>query len=639
MGETGRCPQCGGELSQAQSGLCPACLLRLGLSGSMAAEPTPLAEPPKPAPARRAKWTWIVAALALVALAAVWVLVVGNRQQPPPVVKLFVPAPEQTTLRALAVSPDGRVLAFTATDAEGRDQLWIRPLDSLTAWPLAGTTGAAFPFWSPDGRSLGFFAEGKLKTVAVSGGPAMALCDAPDGRGGAWGSQGTILFAPSGSGPLFRVPAAGGAAHPLTRLDPARTETSHRWPSFLPDGSHFLYTALTAQRENGGVYVGDLAARSRTRVLPDVSNAIYSARHLLFARAGTLMAQAFDPARLRLIGEPELAAEPLGANVKEAYAPFSASDSGVLAGVLAYDSWASAAEDRLTWFDREGKILGQVDDPALHTHPELSPDGKQVLFVREDEQTGASDLWRLDIGRGVTGRFTFDRSSHDGIWSPDGANIVFATTGTGGVGILDRRLSNGGGIQELLLQARSSVQPTDWSRDGRYLLYQSLNPQTGWDLWVLPLFDSPKKPAPFGQTAFSEKNGAFSPDGRWIAYDSNESGRVEVYVQAFSPNAPKSQGKWQVSIGGGSHPRWRRDGKELFYYAPNRTVMAAAVEETSAFRSANPRPLFTPRGADVQAGFAATGDGKRFMIPVGESEDARTAAAAVVLNWTAGLRR
>lgn len=629
MSEPARCPQCGSELLDAQPGLCPACLLKLGLSGAIPIQPLHAEEPRVAVPRR--KRVWVLAGLLAAAVTAI--LVVFFRQSPPEqrLVRLFVPPPAKTTLGAIAVSPDGRMLAFTATDDAGKVQLWIRPLDSVAPQPLSGTDGASFPFWSPDSRHLGFFAGGKLKKVAASGGWVNAICDAPDGRGGAWSSDGAIVFAPTASGPLFRVSAAGGDAHPVTSFDRPRREASHRWPSFLP-GGRLLYTVLSTHPEQGGIYVGDLQSGKQKRLSGDLTNAVYAEKHLLFEHAGMLVAQPFDAVRLEFSGDPLPVAEQTGYDRSEAYSSYSTS-----AGVLAYDSWGLAVEDQLTWFDRAGKSLGAVGEVGIHARPQFSPDARRLVAVSEKSQTGFFDLWQHDLVRGVASRFTFDQSSRYGVWSPDGERITFASDRPEAAGLYCKT-SNGAGKEVLLLQSGSPALPTDWSPDGRFLLYQWLQPKTDWDLWLLPVSGN-SKPVPLLQTPAAEKNGAFSPDGRWIAYDSGESGRSEVYVQPFQDGTPPAGGKWQFSSAGGSNPKWRRDGRELFYLAPGQTVMAVSVQSGATIQPGAPRPLFSTRGADPRTGFAVTPDGERFLIPTpGSGQGEVPPPATVVINWTTGLR-
>jgi len=354
-------------------------------------------------------------------------------------------------------------------------------------------------------------------------------------------------------------------------------------------------------------------------LLKDSSNAIFASRNVLFARAGMLMAQPFDPRNLRLLGGPSAIAEQFAYNAREAYSSYSASNTGV----LAYDSRAVSAENRLTWSDRAGRILDTLGEPGIHSRPELSPDGSQLLIAREEPQSGSSDLWLHNFARGVAGRFTFDRASASGVWSPDGARIVFASNRPDSPGLYAKP-SNGAGQEELLFPG-PQVLPTGWSPDGRFLICQSKDPKTDWDLWMLPM-SGDRKPSPLLQTAFAERNGVFSPDGKWIAYDSDQSGRREVYVQALTGS------KWQVSASGGADPKWRRDGRELFYVAPDNRLISVSIRSGETIQPGVPTPLF-PTAGD---GFAVTPNGERFLIPTPKSGQA-PAPVTVIINWTAAM--
>ncbi len=588
--------------------------------------------PPRPSPrSRPARLLAAVTTLAALAFAIAYF-----RRPAPEVraVKLALLPPAKASFRAIAVSPDGRLVAFVQSD---RRQLWIRSLDSASAQPLAGTEGADYPFWSPDSRYVGFFAQGKLKKIEASGGPPQTLGDAPIGRGGAWNRDGVILFPPLGEGPLYRVQAAGGEAKAVTSLDQSRQENSHRWPSFLPDGRHFVYCNRSAVRENNGIYLGALEGQDKRRLLGDDSNVVYAPPsphggpgHLLFARAGVPMAQPFDAEKLQLAGEAFPVADQVGYDVSRSWGAFSVSENGV----LVYSPTSSSPSDQLTWFSRDGTRLGSVGSPGAHGQPWLSPDEKAVVVDQLDPQAGASDLWLIDLSRDISSRFTFDpKNEQSPAWSPDGSLIVF-TSDRGGPYNLYQKLSTGAGQEEPLQKSASAQMPDDWSRDGRFLLYRALDPKTRMDLWVLPLVGD-RKPIPVLRTEFNEVSGRFSPDGKWIAYVSDESRKNEVYVQSF----PLSGGKWRISTNGGRHPRWRRDGKEMFYLAADHNIMAVEIKAGATFQAGSPRALFETRIPDsLFAGFAVTGDGQRFLAPTLLGETAPS-PAVVVLNWTAGIRR
>ncbi len=600
-----------------------------------------LAAPMAVGPTRRnlERLAWVLMGASL--LAALAIAFVHFRESPlePRPIRFSVFPPEQTThgggpaAPQAALSPDGRYLAFVATTLDRTSQLWVRPLDSLAAQKLAGTEDASFPFWSPDSRFLGFFTPGKLKKIDAFGGPPQALCDAPEGNGGTWNRDGVIVFAPNRVGALARVSATGGVPADVTALDRSRQETGHLWPQFLPDGRHFLYLALSGRRENRGIYVHSLASKEAGLVLRTEVRATYTPPgYLLFVQQGTLMAQRFDSNRLQLSGEPARVAEQVAYNPGNGRTTLSASENGVIA--YRTGSAGGVPMSELVWFDRGGKRIGSAGGPGLYVRPRLSPDEKLIAVQRRDPQTGTDDIWLVDLARSTVSRLTFDSSNQTHpTWSPDGSRIAFASD-QDGMSNLYQKLSNGAGGEELLLSSDTSKFVTDWSPDGRFIVYEDQGRGTGTDLWVLPL-SGDRKPTPFLRTEFNESQGQFSPDGRWMAYSSNESGRVEVYVQAF----PASGGKWQISTAGGSYPRWRRDGKELFYRAADRKLMAVEVQTASTLQAGQPRALFELRVSEVPViPYTVSADGQRFLVDT-PTEESNAAPITVVLNWFTELKK
>jgi eukaryotic-like serine/threonine-protein kinase len=587
---------------------------------------------------------WSIAAIAIFVVALGWGAFAYLRRAPEGArpVRFFVSPPEAgrlamtaltasgATVSPLAVSPDGSRIAIVAMRADGKSQLWVRPLDTLVAQSLAGTEGAFQPFWSPDSRFIGFFADGKLKKIDVSGGPPITLCDAPDPRAGTWNRDGVIVFAPTPSSALQRVSAAGGVPTAATTL--AQDEAVHMRPFFLPDGQHFLYRPSTGPG-GGPAYVGSLNSFERKFVLnADSSNVVYSQGYLLFLRESTLMAQPFDAQRLVLTGD----AFPIAESVRDSG---TINPSGIFSvsenGVLVYQTGAAMAGDQLLWFDRTGKQTGELGDPALYSDLELSPDGKRASISIADQAGKGRDIWFYDVARGLRSRFTFGpEAAVTSIWSPDGSRIVFNANRKGHFNLYQKS-SSGAGAEEVLLEDNFEKYPTSWSPDGRFILYRTSSPQTRAELFVLPL-SGDRKPVPFLNTKFDEGFGQFSPDGRWVAYRSNESGRNEVYVAPF----PGPGGKWQISTAGGDRPRWRRDGSEIFYLAPDNKLMAAAVNDKGAnFEVGAVKPLFEARfvtGGRNQ--YAVSADGQRFLINT-VPEQAASAPITVVLNWTAGLKK
>ncbi len=548
-----------------------------------------------------------------------------------------------------AVSPDGRQLAFTVVGSDGATRLWIRALDSLEARPLltSGSSVIGPFFWSPDNRYIAFGDGPKLKKIDVADGGVETLCDVPGAiaLGGSWNRDGVIIFGQA-TGPIMRVSASGGSASPLTIRDPSRGEISHAFPSFLPEGRHFIYSRYSDKSEATGLYVGSLdvlpEAQSSKPLLTADGGGIYvqssdsDLGQLLFIRGGALLAQSFDARRLELVGEPVTVADRVG--IFRNYGLFSASTNRV----LAFRTRAGGGNFQLTWFDPQGKAIGTAGEPsAQFPSVSISPDGARVIASRFDQ---IPVLWLTDLSRSTSTRFTFGSSyAVGGAWSPDGTQIIFTSYRDGQYNLYQKPAS-GLKDEKLLLRASSDRKvPTDWSHDGRFLLYSIVSSQTKGDIWVLPI-GGDKKPFPFLQTESNEQDGRFSPDGHWVAYVSDESGRDEIYVRTFSPDAPggasDSGGKWLISTGGGTEPRWRKDGKELYYVAAGGKLMAVDVASATGFQAGAPKALFlvpvSGEGA-LSPSWDVAPDGKRFLFPVPASGQ-DTTPFTVVLNWQAGLK-
>ena len=576
---------------------------------------------------------------ALATLGLTWALLTRPPAERPAVTRLSLLPPEKTSFANLAVSPDGRWLAFTAATG-GKVQLWVRALDATEARELGGTEGATLPFWSPDSRTIAFFASGKLKRIDAAGGVVSTLCDVGVSNGGAWSRDGVILFSRLGGVGISRVSASGGEMATVMRVDAARQETDFANPFFLPDGRHFLYNVFSGRKDVRGVYVGSLDGSLRRRLVGDHSNAVYAASgrtggFLLFGRDGALVAQAFDAGTLQLKGAAFPVAPRVGTCVDTTAGGagrrlVTASDTGV----LVFDPLPDRQSSHLTWVDRAGRPAGAPDRMEGVSMVRLSPDGRRYAVSRLDPGSGSGDVWVSDVTGVNATRLTFDPGNDTfPVWSPDGDRLAWSSDREGTYRLYQKAAS-GSGRDTLLLKADLYVFPTDWSRDA--ILYRQIDPRTKYDIWALPL--SPRagdgKPFPILQTDANEAAAVFSPDGGWVAYASDESGRYEIYVQGF----PAGGGKRQVSTGGGIAPLWRSDGNELFYHALDGTLMAAAVERAASFAAGPPAPLFEfrPAGPLITPYYAPTPDGQRFLLST-ILDSLPGAPFTVVLNWTAGL--
>jgi serine/threonine protein kinase/Tol biopolymer transport system component len=627
-------------------------LKRAQRSGS-AALPLPLETASVPVRTHRPWLAWATVAVFLVAFAVLTLIHFHERPLVPRPVQFQI-SPPGTLLQVgpFAVSPDGRHLAFAATGSDGIARLWIRDLDSLEVRVLSDShpatvkySGIVPPFfWSDDSRFIGFQAGGKLAKIKISGGPAQALCDVHGTVvGGSWNREDVIVFADSARG-LMQVSAAGGVASPLTTFDPSRQEVVHVLPFFLPDGRHFLYLRASSSPENSGAYVGSANTKPEEqgskRMLATTSAPVFvpsldsDSGQVLFVRQGTLMAQPFDAHRLELSGEPVPIAEQVGSYLD--YGFFSASNNGV----LVYRSDAGQIYQP-TWIDRQGKVLATVAEPGRYNSLALSPDGRRVAVSRTNPQNTPNwDVWLLDVGRNTSTRLTYEQvRAASPVWSADGSSVIFDSIRADDVNLY-LKLASGAGGERLLLQSNDGYKyATSSSRDGRFLLYTVENPKTKGDLWVLPL-NGDHKPIPFLRTEFNESSGQFSPDGHWIAYTSDESGDDEIFVREFSSDSAQESrdaaGKWLISKGGGTDPRWRGDGKELFYVASDGKLMSVDISTKPVLEAGKPRPLFQLPPGFVGGG--VTPDGRRFLIGVPVAQSA-SVPFTVVLNWQTILKK
>ena len=622
--------------------------VNLGLQWTTRSETTAAAGS---APARR-RWrerpAWIAAMVVLTSLS--WFLGTLRRTSGAVDVTRFAISPPEGTdwagevyatlpVPQFALSPDGRSVVFVAAAVGSAPMLWLRSMQDVAARVLPGTENAQSPFWSPDSHWIGFFADGNLKKAPVPAGAVQVIAEGiVDARGGSWGPDDTILFATSGSA-IFRVSAFGGTGVPVTTLDTSQQEGGHRWPQFLPDGRHFLYTVLGAIAEQRGIYVGSLDGKTKKLVLRPRfdTNAFYATPgYLLFVDGDSLLAQAFDAARLEPTGAPFTVAERVGRSTA-----YSTALSVSSSGTLAY-AGPILRSGRLTWFDRAGKPGKSIGPEGDYTDFRLSHDEQRLAASLVDPKVGSPDIWITDIARGGEERFTRGTAVNaTAIWSPDSTQILFRTF-RNGVIELYLKSAAGGGTEEAAmtgasaraagLEGISNIVPSDWSPDGQHVIFSVPAKPTGYDLWLLPVTGDGKP------TGFISSPGAmhanFSPDGRLLAYTSNESGKLEVYVQTV----PLSDRKRQASIGGGYEPRWGRDGNELYYLSDDRKLMAVAVSAGPTLGT--PTPLFqtgvVPGVTSFRTNYVPTRDGRRFLIKTQGSEPAPN-PITVVLNWQSGL--
>ncbi len=521
------------------------------------------------------------------------------------------------------ISPDGRHVTFAARGEDGRDLLWVRSLTDDAARPLSGTDGAGYPFWSPESKTIGFFAQGNLKKVDITGAPPFTICTARVGKGGSWNSDNMIVFAPTFNGPIHRVSAAGGQSDTVTTLNANASENSHRFPSFLPDGHHFLYFVRTsAQGKNeSSIWVTALDGSVNKRLFTCRSQAELASGHILYVRDGTLMGRPFDTDLLEFTGDPFALATPVKFLAPASRGIFSASDDGKLVFLKGADDPGA----RLLWLDRQGNEIGQLGERANYDQPRISPDEKSVAVEVVDAQTAAVDLWIFEVERGIRSRFTFGPATMSSLptWSPDGEVIAFRHELNAVVDIYTKAFA-GTDTATALLLGDGVDQPTDWSADSRFIAIERFGQNAG-DIYILPLEEGAKA-FPFSATEFNELQAVFSPDVKWLSYVSTESGRAEVYVAPF----PGPGRKWQISTNGGFWPQWRGDGREIFYQTQNNRMMSVDIEYVrGSIAIGQERELFThASGSD----FDVSNDGKRFVVV--HEEGQVNEPITLILNWT-----
>ncbi|MGZ4819600.1 MAG: protein kinase domain-containing protein, partial [Terriglobales bacterium] len=574
---------------------------------------------------------WMCAAVLLLLLAITATLWLRGRATP---AAMYFNSAAPSPAASITLSPDGRMLALVAySEQVNKNVIWMHQIGGRGATVLPGTEGAAYPFWSPDGRSLGFFAQGKLKTIDIASGRSpQVLANAPFGRGGTWNRDGVILFNPDVWTGLYRIAASGGTATEVTRPDPAQFQASHRWPMFLPDGRHYLFLAcnFAGRLDKNFIVLGTLDSNEKRNIINASSNALYGEPgYLFYWRDNALVGQRFDLSNYSLSGEPHIINDAVQYYPQTNFAVFSLSGNTLVAQS---GGPKGATLSQLTWFDRHGRQFGTVGPPSVIANPKLSPDQRRVAVDLTDDGRHVN-LWTFDLGSNATSRLSFGTWLEEApVWRPDGKQIIYASNETLLFGLYAKN-SDGSGTGEKVIDLGSQWQaPWDWSRDGKYLLTRKAG-----ELWYVTMAD--RQPHPLLQGSEQVRNAQFSPDGKFVAYSSNETGNPEVYVSPF----PTFKGKWQVSHGGGEEPRWRGDAKELFYLAPDRKLMAVEVKASSGFEASSPVPLFltAPRQAISALDFFSydvAADGQRFLVDT-KIETSNAAPLSVILNWPSEMEK
>jgi eukaryotic-like serine/threonine-protein kinase len=581
---------------------------------------------------RQGRVGWLAAGVLLLLLIGALSWWFATRETPSPMYfNSSVPFPTNY----VALSPDGKRLALVAfSDQANKNVIWLQQVGGRGATIVPGTEGAAYPFWAPNGRSLGFFADGKLKTIDVaSGRSAQSLADAPFGRGGSWSKDGVILYSPDAWSGLYRIPSSGGTPVQVTKQDIAQFQVSNRWPVFLPDGKHFLYLAcnFTGRLDRNWIFVGSLDSEERRPILNASTNALYvDPGYLLYWRDDALVAQRFDLRSYSLTGEPHIVSDAVQYFPQTNFAVFDAAGKTLVAQTRA---GKGANKSQLTWFDRHGKQVGMVGPPELVSNPKISPDGKRVAVDQIDADGRHVNIWIHDLNSDAALRLGFGPWLEQvAVWSPDGKQVVYTANEKLFFSVYRKNADASGSAESLVDMGSPQQGPWDWSRDGRYLLLRKEH-----ELWYVTLRDL--QPRPLLQSKSLVRNAQFSPDGKFVAYSTSETGNLEVYVSPF----PGFTSKWQVSRGGGEEPRWRGDGKELFYLAPDGTLMAAEVKNAAGFEAGPPAPLFVthprqPLSAMDFFSYDVTADGQKFLVNT-KMDTTSSAPLSVILNWSAEMEK
>ena len=620
---------------------------RIEIQEALAAPPTAVATTAAPAARSwRERLAWTTAAvfvLATIALASGFVLRAPKPPQPMPAMRLIaeigVDASLYTSLPSAILSPDGTRLAFVASDADQKRRIYVRSLNQLQATALSGTQNAHNPFFSPDGQWIGFFADGKLKKISVQGGAAVTLCDAADDRGGSWGEDGTIVFTKNSSAPLSKVSSAGGAPQPLTTLDNQAGEITQRWPQVLPGGKAVLFTSNTRQSnyEDSDIVVYSMVSGQRKTLQHSGTYARYlPSGHVVYMHEGTLFAVPFDLQRLEVTGQPAPILEGVASNAGNGSVQFSFSNTGNLVYIGGHSGFTNVS---IYWMDHDGKFLPLRETAGGFANPAFSPDGKRLaLEIREGSK---SDVWVYEWERDTLTRLTLAGEINGSpVWTPDGQRIVYSSQQKDGLSSLWWMRADGAGDAQRLVESKSSQYAGSWRPDGKVLAFRQDNTGTGLDIMTISVEGDeksgwkPGEPKPFVNSAFNEMTPAFSPDGRWLAYMSNESGSYELYVRPF----PGPGGKWQISTAGGGYPKWSRNGKELFYQTMDNKIMVVTyIASGDSFHADKPQPWspgqFTSLGANYT--FDLHPDGKRIAVlkAPGTEQNAAVNKVSFIFNF------
>ena len=586
--------------------------------GSQAGIPSPVTSH-----RRHREWlAWLLAGLFFIALAGVTFLYFSKPKEETNPLRVSVLSPEVGNLWHSSISPDGLTLAIVAFDPSARTHLWIRSLANNTATQLPETEGAAWPFWSPDGSYIGFFADDSLKKIQIPNGRPEVICDAEQNAGGTWGKNGTILF--TNKDVIYRVNSSGGVPQPVTKLD--ANHEGHRWPVFLPDGDHFLYLDDSGKTEFHFLQLASLNSGKTQKILsPFFSDVAHARGYIFFVRSGTLMAQRLDPKKFQLTGSPVAVTD----QIREVFAnhrfDFSVSENGT----IAYRQQNPSSQ--LIWFDRSGLKMESVGEQGRYASLDLSPDNSKVAVEVLDSEGRNGEIWVVQFSRGISTRFTFDPGADlSPIWSPDGTKIVFGSNRKGRFLDLFQKTTNQA-TDELLKGVNADAFPVSWTPDGKFVIYASNDQRTKADLWLLPISGN-QKPIPLIRSEFNEDRADVSADGNWIAYSSDESGRSEIYVQTMPP----SGARYQISNDGGSEPQWRQDGKEIFFISPDKQLMAAQILRKDPFETSIPKALFVIQERFIgpeRGTYAVSNDGNRFLINT-VSENSMSNAVHLITNWT-----